>query len=79
MVNQCVYLNDELLCQIKAEISRIGYNVSVAAWIKQACIEKIEGRNQEVEVIIYKLEQWQKSFPKRPFKEILREIQNGKI
>ena len=64
---------------IDKDIKRIGYNVSRSAWIVQACKEKLENTRQARFEVLRKLKQWHTSFPKRPFKEVLEEIENEEI
>jgi len=79
MTSQSIKFPNDLIEAIDLEIKKIGYGLKRAAWIKQACKEKLETDRKNLEQVISKLRKWNNSFPKRQFKEILEELENGQI
>jgi len=76
---QSFYLDTELISKIDNEIQKIGCGASRSGWIAKACEEKLANKCDTIQKVISKLNSWQRSFPKRPFKELLEELQNGEI
>jgi len=72
-----IYIEIETLDQLDIERKRIGFNLTRSQWISQACKDKISQESRTAERIVQKLEAWYRSFPKKPFKEIIEEVKNN--
>ena len=79
MVAKTIYVPSEILKKIDIEVDKLGFGISQSAWIVQACKEKLKGDKNNIATVITKLRRWADSFPKKPIKEIIEELENGKI
>jgi len=64
---------------VDQEVIKIGCGATRSGWVNDACLLKVNQKNHTLERLINKLKAWQTSFPKKPFKELMEEIENGEV